>query len=363
MRWTTFTALWLLASAQAIAQTASPPPNAPPPPLTPAPPENPPAPAAPPPPSAAAATPAPPRAQPLASDVWWIPGGIPDKRQPDGNTVILQGQSGLIVFDTGRHVWQRVAILEFAASQRQAIEAIVNSHWHLDHVSGNADIKAAFPQAKVYASDAVDAALEGFFKDSARRMQAFLRTPNIPPEVLDDVTGDLATIEHPAALRPDVVIRATQTMTLAGRTIEVHLSKDGPTAGDVWLYDPASKILVAGDLVTLPAPFLDTACTAGWSAALAQIAQVPFEKLVPGHGNPMSRAEFAQYRKAFDAFIACAHSESEAESCASAWARDAATLLSSNHQDPKFTQEMAGYYVGGVLRPNGGQSRYCRSPR
>ncbi len=333
MRWATFTGLCLLAAARAVAQPALPPPN----------------------------TPAPPEARPLAPDVWWIPGGVPDKRQPDGNTVILQGKTGLIVFDTGRHVWQRRAILEFAASQKRAIDAIVNSHWHLDHVGGNADIKAAFPQAKVYASDAVQAALDGFLQGSARRMQAFLATPNVPPEVLDDVKNDLATIDHPAALRPDVVIGATQTMTIAGRTLDVHLSTDGPTAGDVWLFDPASKILVAGDLVTLPAPFLDTACTAGWSSALAQIAQVPFEKLVPGHGNPMTRDEFAQYRKAFDAFIACAHSESVVESCAGGWARDVAALLASNHQEPKLAQDMAGFYVGGVLRRNGGQSRYCRS--
>ena len=31
--------------------------------------------------------------------------------QPDGNTVVFKGAAGLVVLDTGRHLWQRQAML------------------------------------------------------------------------------------------------------------------------------------------------------------------------------------------------------------------------------------------------------------
>ncbi len=96
----------------------------------------------------------------VAPGVWLVPGGIPPDRQPDGNSVIFAAPAGLIVVDTGRHSWQREAILALAHAQKKEIVAIVNTHWHLDHVSGNPDMRAAYPGLRVYASDAIDGALD-----------------------------------------------------------------------------------------------------------------------------------------------------------------------------------------------------------
>ena len=116
---------------------------------------------------AAATAPPKPEAQAIAPGVWLIPGGILPRRQPDGNTVVFQGPRGLVVMDTGRHAWHRQAILDFAKARRSPVVAIVNSHWHLDHVSGDPALKAAYPHAKLYASRAIDEALTGFLARSA----------------------------------------------------------------------------------------------------------------------------------------------------------------------------------------------------
>lgn len=302
-----------------------------------------------------------PAPQALAQDVWLIAGGFPDKRQPDGNTVVFEGATGLVVLDTGRHRWQRQAILDFARARKVRIAAIVNSHWHLDHVSGNPDLKAAYPDAKVYASDAIDGALAGFLKDSAVLSREYLKSPGVPEGTAADIRGDVATIDNGAALRPDVVVRQSGILVLAGRKMQVHLAADGPTAGDVWLYAPASRIAAVGDLVTLPVPFFDTACVAGWQSALAEIESTSFETLVPGHGKPMTRAEFGHYRIAFDNFVACANSSRDQAECAAGWAKDAGALLEANGMDPNRAQGMAVYYVNQVLRPNGGNSKFCRT--
>jgi glyoxylase-like metal-dependent hydrolase (beta-lactamase superfamily II) len=127
-----------------------------------------------------------PAPQQVASGVWLIPGGILPDREPDGNTVIFDAPDGLIVVDTGRHSWHREAILSFARSQDKKIVAIVNSHWHLDHVSGDPALRAAYPGLKIYASDAIDNALTGFLASSAKDAAGYLDDPQMPEETKED---------------------------------------------------------------------------------------------------------------------------------------------------------------------------------
>jgi len=307
--------------------------------------------------AAAAAAPAP---QQVVAGVWMIPGGMSPDRQPDGNSVILDAPAGLIVVDTGRHAWHREAILSLARAQDKSIVSIVNTHWHLDHVSGNPELRAAYPDLRVYSSDAIDGALTGFFPESAKDAAAYLEDPQVPPDTRDDIRGDLLTMENGAALKPDVVISASGTLSLGGRALRINLAPDAVTAGDLWLYDETNRLAVLGDLVTLPAPFLDTACPDGWKVALAEVAATGFEVAIPGHGTPMDRGQFLIYRNAFEAFIDCANSARAEQECASGWADAIEPLLAGDPLGRKRARGTAAYYVG-MLRANGGRSKYCAS--
>jgi glyoxylase-like metal-dependent hydrolase (beta-lactamase superfamily II) len=303
--------------------------------------------------------PPPPQAQLVAPGVWLIPGGILPRRQPDGNTVVFAAPRGLVVMDTGRHPWHARAILDFAQARHAPIAAIVNSHWHLDHVSGNPALKRAWPGARVYASRAIDAALSGFLARSAAEAQPYLDSGKLPPETAEDIRGDMATIRDGQALRPDVPIEASGLRDLGGRRLQVNLAPHAATAGDVWIYDPRTRVAAVGDLVTLPAPFLDTACPRGWSAALGQVWATPFKTLVPGHGPVMDRPGFALYRRAFDALLDCAASPASRAECAAAWTEAVKPLLGPDPVDARRAQGMTVDYVSGVLRAQGGKSAYC----
>jgi len=289
-----------------------------------------------------------------------IPGSMLPDREPDGNTVIFEAPKGLIVLDTGRHPWHREAILSFAHAQKRKIAVIVNSHWHLDHVSGNPDLRAAFPSLRVYASDAIDRALGGFLASSAKDEARYLDDPHLPEALRADIRGDLLTIQNGAALKPDVVIAASGAMRLGGRVLTVNLAPNAATSGDVWLYDPKSRVAALGDLVTLPAPFLDTACPAGWKDALAQVAATPFKIAVPGHGAPMSPAQFLLYRGAFEAFIDCSNSASPKEECAARWTHSIQPLLGPDPREDRQAASIAANYAA-MLRANGGHSKYCEA--
>ena len=269
---------------------------------------------------------------------------------PDGNTIILEGQSGLIVVDTGRHPAHAEKILAFARARSQPILAIFNSHWHLDHISGNIALHAAFPQAKVYSNDpALSEALSSFLAHGAEHNRQVLADPKTNAVEREDARIDLATVKAGASLHPDVSITKTQTLAIDGRRLELHFAA-GASAGDLWLYDPKARLVISGDLLTLPAPFLDTACPSKWSAALEDLLRQPFVHLAPGHGRLMVRADVVRYRDAFDGLIACSKSLEPAATCAAAWTSAASPLQDDAEKDEASSIEYATYYVEEILR-------------
>ncbi len=302
-----------------------------------------------------------PRPREVAAGVWTIPEvPVPD-REPDGNTVVFAVQDGLVVVDTGRHAWHRDAILALARQQHRRVLAVVNTHWHLDHVSGNPALRAAFPRLKVYASGAIDHALDGFLAASARESARYIDDPAIPAATRDDIRSDLQAIQRGTVLKPDIVIDASRVLALGHHEFRINLAPFAATSGDVWLYDEASGVAALGDLVTLPVPYLDTACPDGWRAALSAVAATPFRIAVPGHGPPLTQATFTIYRHSFERFLDCAASARSKEDCASQWADDVASLLAGGPaRDPAQTASGAAYYVD-LLRRGAGRSRYCEA--
>lgn len=284
----------------------------------------------------------------IAPGVALVRGDFVRGRQPDGNTVVLQAPDGLVVFDSGRHPEHAAQILAYAEAAKQPIRAVINSHWHLDHVGGNPALRAAYPGLRVYASDAIDAAMHGFLASYRAQLQAQLARPDITADAQAPLRAELALIDRGKALYPDVVIAGSATRNIAGRRLDLHLETRAVTAGDVWVFDPATRVLAAGDLVTLPVPFLDTACPERWQAALAHLAAVDFATLVPGHGAPMDRAAFATYRRAYERLLACAAGDAPKSACIDGWLADAAPLLAG--ADPAFIRTLLDYYMDSSLR-------------
>jgi len=288
-----------------------------------------------------------------------IPGGFPPDDEPDGNSIVLRRRDGLLVFDTGRHPEHTQRIIDLAKASGLPITAIVNSHWHLDHVSGNPMLRAAYPHAHVYASRVIEGAMRGFLADNRKQMVELIAKQQVPEAQVALMQQEIARIDLGSKLYPDRPIEAAGPLTLAGRKLQVGLTHDVVTAGDVWIYDPATKVLLSGDLVTLPAPLLDTACAPHWSAQLAALDALPFDTLVPGHGAAMDHARFKLYRSAFDRLLVCAAGTAASTTCIDGWLRDASALMPPT--DAKLARGLLGYYIDQVLRaPPAKRDRYCR---
>jgi len=287
-----------------------------------------------------------------------IEGQVSGEMQPDGNSIVLEGPKELLVIDTGRHPEHTDKIIAVARERNKPVTAIVNTHWHLDHSTGNARIRAAYPDAQLYASTAVEGALKGFLSRGVDQARASLDDPSVPEPRKIDTRLYLSAIHDPANLIPDQPVQGPTSIRLGDRELQLHLARHAATEGDVWVHDPASKTVFAGDLVVVPLPFFDTGCAEGWRQALAEIDQLDFRTLVPGHGLPMDHAAFSSYRKAFDAFTACAESSEPTASCVAIWMQQGAAFVAM-HPDPKYTQAALRYYVDRVLRVPARRSEYC----
>ncbi|MCX7358189.1 MAG: MBL fold metallo-hydrolase [Alphaproteobacteria bacterium] len=204
----------------------------------------------------AAQTPVVPPGRDLATGVYLQPGGFEQGRGPDGNTIIFDAPDGLVVVDTGRHVWHSDAILAYARERDRPIAAILNTHWHLDHSSGNGRLKAVYPNVHVYTTSAIDRVIApgGFLTRNLEDARGMLGQ-EMPAVQQEEVQIFLDTMTHPEVLRPDVVLDRSQRMRLAGRRFDVHVTNGAVTDADVWLYDRRTRIAAIGDLVTFPAPF------------------------------------------------------------------------------------------------------------
>ncbi|MEZ5419724.1 MAG: MBL fold metallo-hydrolase [Vicinamibacterales bacterium] len=311
------------------------------------------------------ATPAAPAPEPtveVAPAVHLIRGAVVPGRGPDGNTIIFDAPDGLVVVDTGRHTWHSDAILAFAAARHRPVAAIVNTHWHLDHASGNVRLKAAYPAARLYTTAAVDRAIGdgGFLARDLDRVKAMLDNPDLPATTKDEMRIFVATMEARAALRPDVPLTRSAPMRLAGRPLDVRVTDSAVTDADVWLYDETTKVVVLGDLATVPVPYFETACPDRWTATLDEVWATPFETAVPGHGAPLTRGQFDAYRTSLKAFVACARSDRPGPACGAEWVTNLSALIGDDAARRTAIASNLEYYVT-YLRDGGGQAPDCQA--
>lgn len=289
-----------------------------------------------------------------------IAGSVPIDRGPDGNSIFINAPEGLILVDTGRHPEHAAKLLAYAKERGRPIAAIVNTHWHLDHTTGNHDIARAYPDAPVFATKAIEGALVGFLNRNRDEAERRLADPDTPAKQKAQIARARSVIDNPERLRPTRPVSQSRLVRIAGRDLELRTTRFAVTESDLWLYDPATRTAIVGDLVVDIVPFMDTACADGWLAALDDVERTAFETLIPGHGPAMTRADFTNWKSAFTAFVRCGRSEVAKEDCVAGWERNAAQFIPQSHR--QYVREAADYYITTRLRSSTDeQQRYCRS--
>lgn len=295
----------------------------------------------------------------VGSDYYLVPGSVPLDKGPDGNSIFLDAPKGPILVDTGRHPEHAAKLLSYAKERQRPIVAIVNTHWHLDHTTGNLDIRQVHPAAHVYATTAIEGALKGFLARGREQSDKRLADPNTPADQKAQILRGRSRIDSPDSLRPTIAVTKAGTMKIAARKLDIHVAPFAVTEADLWLYDPKARLAIVGDLVVDIVPFMDTACPDGWKKALDEVAATDFVTLIPGHGAPMNRAQFLQWKGAFAAFVDCGRSTRSKGECIAGWEQQAAPFIDQAHR--QYVRDAAAYYIDTRLRSSPEeQQRYCK---
>src|SRR5215470_3861052 len=205
--------------------------------------------------------------------------GAPD-HFTQGNTVVVIGDKGVLVVDS---CYLPSSAREDIAQIRQwtskPVRYLLNTHWHNDHVQGNAAYAEAFPGINVIAqtetAKLMALRIGPYLAEYPHRMEKFQKAldtgkdENDRPLSEDEkedleiavAGGKVASEAVSAEFRdlmvklPDITFDHELNLDLGGRDVQLKYLGRGNTVGDAIAYLPKEKILMAGDLVDSPIPY------------------------------------------------------------------------------------------------------------
>jgi glyoxylase-like metal-dependent hydrolase (beta-lactamase superfamily II) len=238
---------------------------------------------------------------------------------PQGNTVVVIGDSDVLVVDS---CYLPSSAREDIAQIRQwtnkPVRYLLNTHWHNDHTQGNAVYSDAFPGVAILAhvetASLIGLRVGRYLSEYPGRIQRFQQqldigtnpdgkalTEDEKQDLKNAIAGGKAASDAVSAeflnLKPkfpNVTFEHELNLDLGNREVQLKFLGRGNTAGDVIAYLPKEKILVAGDLVDSPVPYLGSGFPIEQIGTLKRMAEMDFETLVPGHGNVLKGKDFVR---------------------------------------------------------------------
>lgn len=223
---------------------------------------------------------------------------------PSGNTTVIEGDRGLLVVDSCYLPSQaRQDIEDIRNWSHKPVRYLVNTHWHPDHVRGNAVYAQAYPGITIVAHREMQRLMRmyetGNRERAPRRLherEESLRSgrangKRLTSKELADLASMvtarraiLAELQDAPLLLPDLLVSDGIDIDLGNRVVQVRHSGPGDTLGDVWLYLPNDKVLVTGDLLVAPVPYFFAGYPRDHRNVLLHLAELDSTVIVPGHG-------------------------------------------------------------------------------
>jgi cyclase len=223
------------------------------------------------------------------------------------NAIVIVGDGGVAVVDPGAGPAEaRVLHAAIGRITTLPVRYVIDTHFHFDHAFGN----EAFEGALIVAHDATRAqlgpdALRGRTVASfaagmpaqAAGARADALKENDPGKRADllrraaSIEAYHRELETMRAAPPVLTFEDTLTLWLGTREVRlVHLGR-GHTAGDIVVYLPKERIAGTGDLFNGYIGYMGDAYVDEWAETLGRLANLDFETVVPGHGNPFRGKE------------------------------------------------------------------------
>ncbi|HNH80495.1 MAG TPA: MBL fold metallo-hydrolase [Anaerolineales bacterium] len=235
----------------------------------------------------------------LAEGIWAaivIPTGL-----AASNSGIVDLGDHTLIFDTTLSPASAVDLRKAAEHLTgRAVTYVLNSHWHQDHVFGNAIFA---PETKIVASartseiiaEKIPSIMDEFKKHWPNQLKEWAESAKVAKDEAErlDYEDGVRFAQSIMDTFPQLELRLpdqtfTDRVEFKGtkRTVEFITYGGGHTDSDAFLYIPAERIIFAGDLLaTKFQPGMSSGHPYEWLKILAKIKSIEPNQLVPGHGE------------------------------------------------------------------------------
>ena len=201
----------------------------------------------------------------------------------------LVEEEGVVIIDTlmTRTLAERL-LAEARRVSDKPVRYVVNTHWHGDHLFGN----ALMPEAPIVAHDTCR---DDLFAEWAPHRE-FLR------DLYPALYGDWADLPQTP---PNLTFSDTLTLHLGARPVELRFFGKAHTRGDVAVYLPTEGVLFAGDLSFHDyVPNARDGFPREWTQTARRVEEVVCDVIVPGHGPLGGPGNLAEMRECLELIVA-----------------------------------------------------------
>jgi len=198
----------------------------------------------------------------------------------NGNVLAIRADSGTLLIDAQSA--RRVGLVDSALASLGAgpVKLVINTHYHGDHIEGNAYFRAKGARILAHRSVSVQAA-----KDTTIVSWDNWHRAPAAPEAL-----------------PTMMFSDSSVFRFGDEEVRVYHAPNAHTDGDAIVWLPRANIIHMGDIFELGAPpFIDWWVGGSAGGMIAAIDRVlPWiderTRVVPGHGPVSDRATLLSYR-------------------------------------------------------------------
>jgi cyclase len=225
---------------------------------------------------------------------------------PQGNTTVIIGDRGVFVVDSCLLPSSaRQDIAQIKQWTDKPVMFLLNTHWHFDHTLGNATYAAAWPAIQIIAHAHTQKEIAEYnpgavtrYPQRRERFQKVLDSgkdengkPLSEADRLDyqrslaGLDGVLAEFKDAKQLPPNVSYDHEMTVDLGNREVQIKFLGRANTAGDSVVYLPKEKIVMTGDILDHPVPYMFGGFPADFPNTLRALRALDATTIVPGHGD------------------------------------------------------------------------------
>jgi cyclase len=196
-----------------------------------------------------------------------------------GDITVAVGTDGIIMVDSQFAPLHDKIKAAIAKISPLPVKYLINTHYHLDHVGGNA----------------------AFHRDGATIVAHDNLRLRLAAGVINPVTGNKTPPAEADAIPTQTYMVGGMKISVGGRVAELNHVINAHTDGDTWVYFPDADVLALGD-VTMSRYYPNIDWGSGGSIDGMILANERFlkaakdtTKIVPGHGPVANKAKLQEY--------------------------------------------------------------------